>query len=155
MFQLYSKQFIVEAYAKIESEGLQFLIHLKADNYKDLRETIVNQDRDPRNVGQKVILPATFCGGPGYMFERQQDAMAYVRKFGKPDLFITVTTNPKCPEILASLTPGQQPHDRPDLLASFWSKIENLLKIFKRWFLWKYFYYFICVHCPKTQALSL
>ena len=69
-----------------------------ADNYKDLRETIVNQDGDPRNVGQKVLLPATFCGGPHYMFERQQDAMAYVRKLGRPDLILTVTTNPKWPD---------------------------------------------------------
>ena len=66
-----------------------------ADDYKDLRETIVNQDEHPMNVGQKVILPATFCGGPRDMFEMQQDAMAYVRKFGRPYLFITMTTNPK------------------------------------------------------------
>ena len=69
------QQFIVDAYAKIESERLQFLMrkqdHLWADSYKDLRETIVNQDRDPRNVGQKVILPAKLCGGPRYMLERQ------------------------------------------------------------------------------------
>ena len=63
------QRFIVDAYAKIESERLQFLRreqgHQRADNCKDLRETIVNQHEDPRNVGQKVILPATFCGGPG------------------------------------------------------------------------------------------
>ena len=68
------------------------------------------------NVGQKVILPATFCGVSRYLFERQQDAIAYVRKFNQPDLFITVTTNPKWPEILKRLTPGQLPHDRQDLL---------------------------------------
>ena len=54
------QQFIVDAYAKFKSERLQFLKreqdHLRADNYKDLRETILNQDGDPRNVGQKVIL---------------------------------------------------------------------------------------------------
>ena len=40
------QQFIVDAYAKIESERLKFLRreqdHLRADNYKDLRENIVN-----------------------------------------------------------------------------------------------------------------
>ena len=80
------QQFICNAYAKIESDRLQFLMReqapLRADNYNYLRETMVNQDGDSRNVGQKVILPATFCGGPRYMFEWQQDAMAYVRKFG-------------------------------------------------------------------------
>ena len=79
----------------MEPERLQYLRReqggLKEDSNRDLRETIVNQDEDSRNVGQKVILPATFCGGPRYMFERQQDVMAYVRNFGRPDLFITVT----------------------------------------------------------------
>ena len=52
---------------------------LRVDNHRDLREIIVNQDGDPRNVGQKVILPATFYGGLRYMFERQQDAVIYFR----------------------------------------------------------------------------
>ena len=37
------------------------------------------------------------------MFEKQQDAMSYVRKFGRPDLFITVTTNPNWEEITSNL----------------------------------------------------
>ena len=106
--------------SKIESERLQFLRReqgrLRADNYRDLWDTIVNQDGDPRSTGQTVNLPATFYGDSYYMFERQQDVMAYDRKFGRPDLFITMTTNPNWPEILESLTPGQQAYDRPDLL---------------------------------------
>ena len=66
------------------------------------------------------------------MFERQQDDTAYVRNLGRPDLFITVTTNSKWTEILESLTPGQQPHDCPDLLVRvFRLKIQKLLKIMK------------------------
>ena len=77
-------------------------------------------------------MPATFSGGSGYIFERQQDAMAYVRKFDRPYLLITGTKNPRWPEILERLTPGQQPHDRPDLLVRvFRLKIQNLLKILK------------------------
>ena len=58
---------------------------MRADNNRDLQDTLVNPEGDPMNVGQKVILPATFCGGRPYMFERQQYTMAYVRKFGLPD----------------------------------------------------------------------
>ena len=66
------------------------------------------------------------------MFERQQDAMAYIRKFDRPDVFITVARNPKWSEILERLTPRQQPHDRPDLLVRvFRLKIQNLWKILK------------------------
>ena len=49
---------------------------------------MVNNDGNAQNVGQKVILPSTYCGGPRYMFERQQDAMACARKYGRPSLFV-------------------------------------------------------------------
>ena len=57
------------------------------------------------------------------------DAMAIVRAFGKPTLFITVTCNPKWPEIANALLPGQKPEDRPDLVARvFHMKLERLVK---------------------------
>ena len=51
------------------------------------------------------------------MRQRYHDAMSIVVKTGKPDLFITFTCNPKWKEIKECLYPGQQPHDRPDILA--------------------------------------
>ena len=114
------QQYLVDSYCKIETERLQFLwreqAKFRADCYKDLRDTLLATDGDPRNVGKRVVLPATFHGGPRYMHERQMDAMAYVRKFGRPDLFITMTTNPKWDEITSNLLPGQAPQDRPDLI---------------------------------------
>uniref|UniRef100_A0A182PWP4 Helitron_like_N domain-containing protein n=1 Tax=Anopheles epiroticus TaxID=199890 RepID=A0A182PWP4_9DIPT len=49
------------------------------------------------------------------MRAQYQDAMAIVRALGKPDLFITVTCNPKWPEIKRCLLPRQQAVDRPDV----------------------------------------
>ena len=43
--------------------------------------------------------------------------MGIVRRYGKPDVFTTMTCNPKWPEITAALKPCQQPNDRPDLVA--------------------------------------
>lgn len=43
--------------------------------------------------------------------------MTLVRKFGKPDYFITFTCNPKWPEIQSALHHGEQPSDRPDICA--------------------------------------
>jgi hypothetical protein len=40
-----------------------------------------------------------------------------VRVFGKPDLFITITCNPKWPEIQNALLPGQTAQDRPELIS--------------------------------------
>ena len=41
--------------------------------------------------------------------------MSYVRIYGRPDTFITMTTNPKWTEIKTNLEHGQQAHDRPEL----------------------------------------
>jgi hypothetical protein len=47
------------------------------------------------------------------MGELYQDAMAGVRKFGKPDLVVTFTYNPKWKEIKDALLPKQTAKDRP------------------------------------------
>lgn len=61
------------------------------------------------------------------MHERQIDAISYVRKFGRPDLFITMTCNPKWEEIKDSLYPGQEAHDRPDIVARVYRQKHNNL----------------------------
>ncbi|GFR28798.1 ATP-dependent DNA helicase [Trichonephila clavata] len=58
-----------------------------------------------------VVLPSSFTGRSRYMHERTQDAMTYVRHFGRPDLFITFTCNPKWPEIVDLLNHGQKSHE--------------------------------------------
>ena len=93
---------------------------------------ILDGDEDPNNVGRRIILPSIFMGGPWYMHKRQQDAMIYVKKYGHPDLFITTTTNPNWPEIKNSLLPGQDPQDRPDIVARvFRFKVQKLLDMLK------------------------
>ena len=91
--------------------------HLRADSYQHLKDSLFRDDGDPTYVGRRVILPSTFTGGPRYMHEQQMDVMTYVRKFGRPDLFIMMTMNPKWDKITANLLPGQGAHDWPDLIA--------------------------------------
>jgi hypothetical protein len=52
-----------------------------------------------------MILPSSFQGSERAMGQLYQDAMARVRKFGKSDLFITFTYNPKWKEITDALLP--------------------------------------------------
>jgi len=56
-----------------------------------------------------------------------------VNKYGKPDLFITFTCNPKWREITDNLYPGQSATDRPDLVCRvFKMKLKCFLEdIFK------------------------
>lgn len=64
-----------------------------------------------------TILPATYVGSPRHMHEYAQDAMTYVRQYGRPDLFITFTCNPQGIEIKQLLFPGQSTIDRHDITA--------------------------------------
>ncbi|GBN44779.1 hypothetical protein AVEN_177839-1 [Araneus ventricosus] len=61
-------------------------------------------------------VAAIFVGSPRHMQQNYQDAMAMVRKFGKPDLFLTFTCNPSWSEILNSMEGVQRPEDRPDII---------------------------------------
>jgi hypothetical protein len=55
-----------------------------------------------------------------------------VRKYGKPDLFITMTCNPNWPEIKAALPEGQEVKDRPHLAVRvFHIKQQKLLEDLK------------------------
>jgi hypothetical protein len=126
---------MVDMYAKIEEERLLFIKlnqkQLRSESYIHLQDAL-NQDGNATNVGQRIILPATFTGSPRYMHQRSQDALAYVRKHGKPDLFITFTCNPKWSEIEDELFEHQAQYDRHDLTARvFHEKQKKLILLIK------------------------
>ena len=86
---------------------------LRADVYQNIADHV---DQDVNGLGRSIILPATYIGSPRDLHARYQDAMATVRRDGKPDLFITITCNPMWKEIQDELLPGQKADDRPDLV---------------------------------------
>ncbi|GBN83775.1 hypothetical protein AVEN_255490-1 [Araneus ventricosus] len=68
-------------------------------------------------------------GSPRHMQQNYQDAMAFLRKFGKPDLFLTFTCNPSWSEILNSMEGVQRPEDRPDIIVLVFNmKLKELLE---------------------------
>jgi hypothetical protein len=126
-------QFIVDMYAKIESERLLYIrlnqTKLRTDEYTNLRDAVAN-DGNVADIGKLVVLPATFTGSPRHMQEYAQDAMSYVRAYGCPDLFITFTCNPTWPAIKEELIFGQTPVDRHDLTARvFQQKLSKLMDV--------------------------
>jgi hypothetical protein len=130
-----SQQYIVDTFARIDQERLNFIrTHqkdIRAEQYQGLQEHLLANDGE--RVGQRIVLPATYIGSPRNMSAKYQDAMAIVRKYGKPDLFITMTCNPKWPEILAELLPHQKSEDRPDVVVRvFKLKLEALIHEIKK-----------------------
>ncbi len=130
------QQFIVDAYACTEQNRLKFIREnqrqLHCDLYNGLQDALNAGDILGNDVGQKMILPSSFQGGERAMGQLYQDAMARVRKFGKPDLFITFTCNPKWKEITDTLLSGQTTKDRPELVTRVFNlKLDALLKDIK------------------------
>ena len=128
-------QFVVDMYAKVESEKLAYIrthqTKLRAEKYVHLQDEI-RQGTALADIGKKVILPSSFVGGPRYMHQRTQDAMTYVTKFGRPDLFVTFTCNPKWDEIQSELHADQKAHHRPDIVARvFNQKLKVMMSLLK------------------------
>ena len=126
-------QYVVDMYAKVESERLLYIRlnqkQLRVDNYIHLRDAL-SEGNNAANMGQLTILPSSFTGGPRYMMEKTQDAMTYVRKFGKPDFFITFTCNPNWQEIKQELFKGQAAIDRHDVVARvFKLKLQRMIDL--------------------------
>ncbi|KAK2704433.1 hypothetical protein QYM36_016732 [Artemia franciscana] len=91
-------------YAKIESERLLYIrlnqTKLRSE-YIHLRDAVIND---------------------------AQDAIAYVRLYGRPDLFITFTCNQSWDEILQLLLQGQSAVHRHDITARvFRQKLKSLI----------------------------
>ncbi|XP_058189402.1 uncharacterized protein LOC131306985 [Rhododendron vialii] len=63
------------------------------------------------------------------MHKRYMDAMTLMDKYGKPDIFLTMTCNPKWIEITNELKAHEDVQNRPDLVTRvFRSKFEQLKK---------------------------
>ncbi|XP_024867851.1 uncharacterized protein LOC112452063 [Temnothorax curvispinosus] len=126
-------QFILDAYMKTEANRLNYIKlnqpQLRAELYSGLMDHLDNRvQNEGITVGIPVILPSSFMGSPRNMQERYQDAMSLVRKFGKPDIFFTMTCNPQCPEIKNNLD-GCLIEFRPDLVAkTFNLDVKEVLK---------------------------
>ena len=92
-------------WAKIEQQRLFFLRQNQSTIRREVYETLqsVASSATQQRMGQRVILPTSFIGGPRYMNQLYHDGMAIVRKVGKADLFVTFTANPNWPEVLAAI----------------------------------------------------
>ena len=120
--------YVVDMYAKIETERLLFLRlnqrKLRSESYEHLKDAI-QTDNNPINIGKNVILPSTHTGSIRYLQQRSQHTMGYVRKHGNADLFITFTCNPKWNH--------QKPVHRHDITARvFKQKLKIMMNLYTK-----------------------
>lgn len=125
-------QYIVDMYVKIENTRLDFLRKnqsmLRSELYQGVVESVGDGIINAASVGRRVVLPASFIGGPCNMKCRYLNAMTLVRKFSKPDLFVTMTCNPKWVEITSQLRLDETTDFRPDLVTRVFRAKFKILK---------------------------
>ncbi|MCO5605294.1 hypothetical protein L7F22_059476 [Adiantum nelumboides] len=129
------QQFMVDAYCTIEDCHLSWVRNHQHTSRAELYAGLIDMARSNegdilgQSVGQRIVLPSLFTGGPRHMYQLYQDAMAIVRAKGKPDLFITFTCNPNWPEVTQALLPGQVSVNRPDIMARvFFQKHSSMMR---------------------------
>ncbi|GFY21602.1 ATP-dependent DNA helicase [Trichonephila clavipes] len=108
-----------------------FHLNIKQRNSTTGEETDQeNATNDINNIGTAYILPSSYSGSPCHMHEYIQDAMTYVREYGRPDLFITFTCNPNWDEIKNLLFSGQTSMLCHDITAHvFKQKLKSLINL--------------------------
>ena len=118
---------------------------LRADSYTNVRTLVDNRRlelatrgdqlfRDDQSLRTGVkILSRAFVGSPRWYHMHFLDAMAICREHGRPEFFVTMTCNPKWPEITDQLRKGQVPEDRPEVVARvFRQKLDALLDVINK-----------------------
>ncbi|XP_074300228.1 uncharacterized protein LOC141631460 [Silene latifolia] len=125
------QQYVVDMYVKIENTRLDYFRNnqetIRVELYQGIIDTMGTGECRAANVGKRVILPPTFLGGTREMKKRYLNSMALVHRFGKPDLFVTMTCRPKIKDQLA---PGEEAQNRPNLVAGVFRA--NLLALKKQ-----------------------
>jgi Helitron helicase-like domain at N-terminus len=124
------QQYICDAWAQTDQARLRWYTFNQNKLRTDIASGLVdhlNRGDALGNLGSRMILPSSYIGGSRNMFQLYQDSLALARFFSKPDFFLTVTANPNWVDITAELPAGQQPSDRPDLIARVFHEKLRLL----------------------------
>jgi hypothetical protein len=92
-------QYIIDVVAKTKHNIFNFLVlnqvQLCAELYQGLTNMVEHDVRlDPAQVGQRIVLLASFFGSPRFMMQAYQNAMTIVWSKGIPNDFLTFTYNP-------------------------------------------------------------
>ena len=118
---------------------------LRADSYANVKRVVDKRRLEIATRGDELfrddhslrtgvkILSRSFVGSPRWYHMKFLDAMAICREHGRPEYFITMTSNPRWLEITAELREGQVPEDRPEVVARvFRQKLNVLLDVINK-----------------------
>ena len=131
-----TQQYIVDAWIKVESSRLYYLKEqqqiLRTKLYKGLMhhlEKKIAENKNVEKIGKMIILPSSFTESPRVLHKNFIDAMVLVQKFGKRDLFITMTCNALWEEIVNNIGVNEKAIDRLDIVVKVFNQKVKELKM--------------------------
>ena len=95
-------QYVVDMKLRVDAMRHQWYrknqdrLHLRVDTLENVSQA---EGDDPHALGRRVILTSSLTGSPRYYTQLFHEAMALVREFGKPDLFLTITCDSNWQEL--------------------------------------------------------
>lgn len=125
--------YLVDTISRIEDNRLSYIRSHQAtfvgDDGDDMTEDGNEQGERPR----RFFLPSSYTGSNRHLKKLAANALALVGGRGKPTIFITLTCNPRWPEIVRELLRGQTAFDRPDVTCRvFHTKLQLVLKLIRQ-----------------------
>jgi hypothetical protein len=105
-----------------------------SSSYDDIMQEISSSSSQHRYKlkSQPSFLSQSLHGSRRHLQKLAKNALAIVTELGKPTLFLTVTCNPKWPDITSRLLEGQTAFDRPDITVPlFHAKLSALINNLK------------------------
>ena len=126
-------------FSRVEEERLQYIRSSRSFQLRQLEEQreeafILDPDLELQR-SDTVTLPSSFIGSRAWASDQVADSMALCREYGKPSLFITVTTNVRWPEIVSQLSPGQSASDIPIIVCRcFRERLRLCLQFIRKMF---------------------
>ena len=105
----------------VEAQRLSFIRGnqktICCDILNSVQEAMDRGETNSSAVRKRIVLPVSFTGGMRYMFNNCQHAMEICKRFGYPELFITITCNVNWSEIREFVrSRGLTVDGRPDIV---------------------------------------
>lgn len=145
-------EYYCDAWAQVESRNLAF--HRQACQQAKYRaasaKVIMDQlcHDNAQEIGVPTILPASFPNSPRFYYNLYLDAVALPRRFGKPDLFVTMTCNPNWDEIRRNIPAGSHWKHHPDIVARVFDlKLQSLMDVLTK----KKLFGEVLAHCLRIE----
>ena len=135
-----AQYWLMDFYSRVLDQRMSIVRRMKTrimmgQNRQPTDTLTEHEEQDRRAAGyvdipkEESYLPSSVHGSPRHMTALARNALILVSEFGCPHVFITLTCNPKWPEIVSQLLPGQTAFDRPDVTAAVFKSRLDLMKM--------------------------